>query len=579
MIKNLLIDGQILQTNAWHRGMGKYTMQVMQELSKNAPKDVQLSVVFNTAMKDNLERFDVIKFLCPRIKQIFCELPTPDLKQTEAEEYRTQLAQTIDGAFPGQDNHYLITAPFYFDFYAEFPSNCHRLMLFYDLTPLLFWRDLGGYFPPDLYMARFARILEAETIFSISETTRRDLIKTFGLAPETVININGGFTKIADSALKPKELIVPPKYVLLPSGDLPHKNNEVAVKGFQEYCTRTKQRIPLFITSNFSQESKTRLQTLSENIVFTGNVPDEELEWLYEHATAVLFSSKYEGLGLPILDAAASNKPIIASRIAVFEEMSKEAFYFFDASSAGDLATQLHKALSSEGLTQKLKHYPAIMEKYTWTNTSQAITKHLTSAGEILPQQAKLSADKPRIAVVSLHPGIANQVGRCSESFYHVLSQEYIVDYYFDANGYHYREMERPSFLDFIGCNVFDISKLTLKSYTDYDAVVYIIDESAVPSRLAQRASVLPGIVLSALPASAMNDQQKLFMRLITNNALAVHAPTSHSYTAYTKLANLIQADLSKQDNSPNAASLIIRKGGLNSAIIQRLKAIRSYES
>src|SRR5690606_28149825 len=108
-----------------------------------------------------------------------------------------------------------------FDFFAQFPHECHKMLMMYDITPLMFWQDLGAYFLPHLYMKRFEQIYEADLILSISETVRRDVLETFGLDPEKVVNIDGGFSK-KSTAVKPKGFKIPPHYGLLPTGDLPH---------------------------------------------------------------------------------------------------------------------------------------------------------------------------------------------------------------------------------------------------------------------------------------------------------------------------------------------------------------------
>ena len=579
MAKNIIIDGQLLQTNAWYRGMGKYTMQVLQELSAKAPSDVTLSVIFNDNLENDQIKFETIKFLCPRVQQKHYELPLPSGKKVTAESYSKVLNQKITEDFAGGNNYYLLTSLFQFDFFAEFPRDAHKLVLFYDLTPLLFWQDLGGYFPPELYMQRFQRLLEADHVFSISETTRQDLLTTFGLSPAKVTTINGGFTKIAESTRKPTSFKVPNKFILFPTGDLPHKNNELTVKGYEKYRAISNKTVPLLITSQFHDTSKERLLSISKDIIFTGNIADEELEWLYENAQAVLFASKYEGLGMPVLDAVASQKPVITSRIPVFAEMSAGAFYYFEPADYTGLATAIAKAVKHEGFSAKLKQYPAILTKYTWSNTCRIITDYVGSSASGSAPKAG-DTPKPRIAVACLHPGIKGQIGRAAESLHISLSEKFEVDYYFDANGYHYREMERPTILDFLECTASDIGKLTLRSYTKYDSVLYLIDRMALPSRVAQRACVLPGLALIDFAGATLDKQQKMLQELIVDNQSATYPLTKPSYAAHQELVRALGKAIAKTRPNPNQAETIIRKGGSNGSIIHKLAALQgNYDS
>jgi glycosyltransferase involved in cell wall biosynthesis len=567
-MKNIIVDGQMFQTEGWYRGMGKYTVQVIQELSNHLPAGTKITIVFNSNLSKDTNRFEAIAYLCPHAEQILAPLPLPKKNKVKAKQYRVALEKLIADKFTNDDNYYLITSLFLFDFFAEFPANCHKLLLFYDLTPLLFWKYLGGYFPPHLYMKRFKRLYEAEHIFAISETTRKDLIATFGFDGSKITNINGGFTRIAKTTKKPTNFYLPEMFVLFPTGNLPHKNNEVAIRGFEQYLAENPRGLPMLITSNFSPKAQRRLLAMSKNIIFTGNVSEEELEWLFEHAQAIIFASKYEGLGMPILDAVASNKPIITSRISVFEEMSKDAFYYFDPYKPDELAESLTEALHHDNFKSKLKHYPQIMGKYTWANTCKTIVSAIDSLPRLNRAEPAIDNRKP-IAVVSIHPGLNREVARVAEPLYGYLSKEFKVDYYFDANGYDHREMERPTYLDFVGCKVNDICKLTLRSYKQYDMVVYLVSATTLPSRAAQRAAVLPGIAVVEKGETKLNEQQSMFKELIERNQYTV-LPFKSNITTEQLYIALSQA-INDWIDKPNLTSKAIRQGRSNRSIIKKL--------
>lgn len=570
---NLIIDGQLLQTSAWYRGMGKYTLQVMRGLSEIAKKDLHISVILNGNLNLDADRLATIKALCPNISQILIELPIP-VKSDEserAEEYKKQLESLIETNFSNGDNYYLMTSLFTFDYFAEFPENCHKSLLFYDLTPFLFWKDLGGYFPPELYFARFQSILAADNIFSISETTRKDVISCLGIDPNKITNINGGFTKVSELSNKPKTFNVPNNYVLFPTGDLPHKNNDLAVEGFEKYCKISKEDIKLLITSSFSDVSKLQLQTISNNIIFTDNVSDEELEWLYENSQAVLFASNYEGLGMPILDAVANNKPIIASKISVFKEMSTRAFYFFDPKNSNSLSLSIKEALNHNTFNLRAEYYRPILDKYTWSNTCESMVRVLNNTNaSSATETGKEIASKPRIAVACLHPGIAQQAGRIAESLHLSLSKMFEIDYFFDANGYHYTEMERPTFLDFVtSAKTFDITKLSLYTYVDYRCILYLLDNTSIPSRVAQKAVVLPGIAVCSFESNI--NENKDFQELIVQNQIKNHQLAGSTYKEHEALSKKISSEVEQMRENPNIKSEYIRRGGTKQKITRKL--------
>lgn len=63
---------------------------------------------------------------------------------------------------------------------------------------------------------------------------------------------------------------------------------------------------------------------------FIAGVDDHELRTLYRHARALIFPSPDEGFGLPLLEAMASDCPVLCSDTAVFHEVAGDAAIYFD---------------------------------------------------------------------------------------------------------------------------------------------------------------------------------------------------------------------------------------------------------
>ncbi|MFA0405730.1 glycosyltransferase [Vibrio sp. 10N.222.52.C12] len=69
---------------------------------------------------------------------------------------------------------------------------------------------------------------------------------------------------------------------------------------------------------------------LNERLFWLTGISDEALEIIYEKASCLIFSSEAEGFGLPLIEAAQNNLPIIARDIPVFREVAGENAYYFD---------------------------------------------------------------------------------------------------------------------------------------------------------------------------------------------------------------------------------------------------------
>jgi glycosyltransferase involved in cell wall biosynthesis len=530
-MKVLILDGQLFQTGAWHRGMGKYMLQVIKKISETKP-DYELAILFNDTIPTDSIRFETITYLAPGFKHLHVRLPVVHKGNGGEKAYIAQLDNYLNSVYKSDDTvSFMLTSLFMFDVYAQFPVRANeKTIIFYDLIPLLNWKELGGYFPPEVYMKRFIQINDADTIFCISKTTQDDLISIFGLSSEKTVNINGGFTDHHHEAEKPKNFIVPGKYVLFPTGDLPHKNNELVFAAFRDVVAKDKS-VHLLVTSRFNGSTREKLLAIcSENVIFTGNVTDEELQYLYENAAIILFGSKYEGLGLPVLDAVFHNKPVVASRISVFTEMSPDAFYFFDVDNSFEASDTILSALGREGFSQKQLLYTEILSRYDWRRVAEEIVSHITftkSPRTILDQPLK----KKRIAFVSPNPGInPNVYGLGERIYFSLISLGVKVDYYFDSEGKSHQQMIRPTFVDFMNdTGVFDIKRLTIAKYKDYDAIFYAVDEMALSFKLGRTMAVLPGYSFLDETLSKRNIMHKIVTKFeLGHNEIGITNESMH---------------------------------------------------
>jgi glycosyltransferase involved in cell wall biosynthesis len=108
-----------------------------------------------------------------------------------------------------------------------------------------------------------------------------------------------------------------------------------------------------------------------------GRVDQPTLELLYKRAKAVVVPSLYEGFGLPVLEAMARGKVVVAAKASSLPEVGGDAaLYFHDAADPEQLAKVLEVALGDEKLRTSLARAArARAKRFTWDRTAAGVAE------------------------------------------------------------------------------------------------------------------------------------------------------------------------------------------------------------
>ena len=213
---------------------------------------------------------------------------------------------------------------------------------------------------------------QADLIATVSENSKKEIVEYFRL-PESRLRIiseaarpifkvlptNNGFVSTLDRyGLVPGE-----KFLLYVGGISPHKNLGRLIDAFMQIDDPT-DTLKLVLVGDykddpfFSAYPQLRAQVtnlgLSSKVMFTGFVSDEDLAYLYNAATLLVFPSLEEGFGLPAIEAMACGTPVAASRTGSLPEILGPVGRFFDPLSVPDMSRVIREVLLDERLRQKM---------------------------------------------------------------------------------------------------------------------------------------------------------------------------------------------------------------------------------
>jgi glycosyltransferase involved in cell wall biosynthesis len=100
-----------------------------------------------------------------------------------------------------------------------------------------------------------------------------------------------------------------------------------------------------------------------------GHVPDDELAALYRGAECLVFPSRDEGFGLPLLEAMASGVPVVATRAGALPEIAGGAAILVEPGNPVELAGGIERALADRERLVAAGFERA--RQYSWAETAE----------------------------------------------------------------------------------------------------------------------------------------------------------------------------------------------------------------
>lgn len=144
-------------------------------------------------------------------------------------------------------------------------------------------------------------------------------------------------------------------YILNVGSIVPHKNQLSLIQAFLLYKSQSQSTIKLVLAGNCIHEWLQYLQSLEDqDIIFFLKPSDSTIKFLYENCNFVVFPSREEGYGLPIIEAVSYGKPVISANFGVMDEVA-------NLIGSGVLKTDVADVASIRNAISLLDSNPAIL--------------------------------------------------------------------------------------------------------------------------------------------------------------------------------------------------------------------------
>ena len=204
--------------------------------------------------------------------------------------------------------------------------------------------------------------LFAGKIITVSDTSKHEINKYLHIKESRMQTIYNGWEHMQNIVSDNRIFTSNPrieqgKYYYSLSSQAPHKNFKWVVETAKNNPT------VIFAAAGKRWVSDQKSEALPRNVVYLGYVTDEENKALMENCKAFLHPAKYEGIGIPPLEAVACGAKICVSKASCLPEIFEDCAHYFDPDNyLIDLDKLLEEPICSPD---------KLLEKYSWDKSAK----------------------------------------------------------------------------------------------------------------------------------------------------------------------------------------------------------------
>lgn len=262
---------------------------------------------------------------------------------------------------------------------------CRAVVTIHDIIHLLYPEFLPNRLA-FLYAERMIRrsLVHGDRILTVSRNTKTDLERYFEIDGQKIQTVYNGIDEIfrepiAADALpeRLRGLGIEPGYVLFVGNPKPHKNLDNVLKAYaQAVQSKNLPQKLVCVGNRDGLDERLRLRAeelgITDRLILLGHVDQEILPAIYQGATLFLYPTLYEGFGLPVVEAMASDVAVITSNTSALKEIASGYAHLVNPLDVDGMAKAIVECLCKEDHRAYLRRLgKQRSQDFSWRRTAE----------------------------------------------------------------------------------------------------------------------------------------------------------------------------------------------------------------
>jgi glycosyltransferase involved in cell wall biosynthesis len=231
------------------------------------------------------------------------------------------------------------------------------------------------------FFPKFAQ--KAERIATVSEYSKNDIAKTYRIDPEKIDVVYNGSNPVYQPLDKIerkqiKQIYTQGQDYFIFIGSIhPRKNPERMLQAFDDFRKNFSKPYKFIIIGSYFFKNKKlksiyRKMRYKDDVIFMGHQTPEKIHQLLAAAQALILVSKFEGFGIPVIEAMNCRVPAIVSDVSSLPEVGGDAVLYVDPFSVNSISKAMSLMASDKQLRKKLIENGKIQaQKFSWDKTAE----------------------------------------------------------------------------------------------------------------------------------------------------------------------------------------------------------------